>query len=72
MRSPCTTLLNRFKADSNDSLSSTMTRVKKLTPLWLRFAGEIITACVKAVNKPIGPRRPPVYADGRAVVRSAP
>ncbi len=34
MRSPCTTLLNRFKADSNDSLSSTTTRVKKLTPLW--------------------------------------
>ncbi len=32
MRSPCTTLLNRFSADSNDSLSSTITRVKNTHP----------------------------------------
>ena len=42
MRSPCTTLLNRFNADSNDSLSSTTTRVKKLTPLWSEIAGWVL------------------------------
>jgi hypothetical protein len=69
MRSPCTTLLNRFKADSNDSLSSTTTRVKKLTPLWFVICKSHYNRRTDGCQTPLGL---PVHFKLRARLLQAP